>query len=204
MNKNMYYWRGLTDAQRKDVLEYRRLRKIPKHSPPHFDSDANLTYIVTAACYEHVPIIGFDSTRMTEFEEHLIDCCKNICETLHSWCILPNHYHLLLTTTRIKELRKAIGLLHGRTSHDWNGLEEMRGRKVWHNCFERKMKSERHFLASLNYVLNNAVHHGYCDKWQEWPWSNAVEYLETIGVDRAREIWEKYPILDYGSKWDIY
>jgi len=204
MSKDLYFWRGLTDAQRKDALEYRRLRQFPKHSPPHFDSDSNLTYILTAACYEHVPIIGQTQRRMSDFESAITECCKSFCDRLHSWCILPNHYHLLVTTSRIKELRNEIGLLHGRTSFEWNGWEDLRGRKVWHNCFERKMRSERHFFASLNYVLNNAVHHGYCEKWQDCPWSNATDYLETVGIERALEIWSEYPILDYGSKWDIY
>lgn len=200
----MYYWRRLSDAQRQEAMEYRRLRKFPKHSPPHFDSDASLTYLITAACFEHVPIIGRTDSRMTDFETRLIDCCKSIASEIHSWCILPNHYHVLATTRRIKELRKEIGLLHGRTSFEWNGADKRRGRQVWHNCFERKMKSERHFFASLNYVLNNAVHRGYCDKWLDWPWSNVTEYLETVGSARALQIWNEYPILDYGAKWDIY
>lgn len=66
------------------------------------------------------------------------------------------------------------------------------------------MRSERHYYATLNYVLNNAVHHGYVEKWQDWPWSNAAEYLDTVGEIQAAEIWRKYPVLDYGSKWDVY
>jgi putative transposase len=117
---------------------------------------------------------------------------------------LPNHYHVLLETDKIKELRKELGLFHGRSSYQWNGEDDARGRQVWHNCFERKIRSERHFYASLNYVLNNAVHHGYVDKWLDWPWSNAAEYLEKVGIERAAEIWLEYPVLDYGKKWDVF
>jgi putative transposase len=66
------------------------------------------------------------------------------------------------------------------------------------------MKSERHFLATLNYVHHNAVHHGYVEHWQDWPWSSASEFLEQVGHERAKALWKKYPILDYGKKWDLY
>jgi len=64
------------------------------------------------------------------------------------------------------------------------------------------MKSERHFLATLNYVHHNAVHHGYVERWQDWPWSSAREFLEQVGYERAERLWKEYPILDYGKKWD--
>lgn len=78
------------------------------------------------------------------------------------------------------------------------------GRKVWYNYFDREMKSDRHYLASLNYVLNNAVHHGYAERWQDWPYSSADKYLEEIGRDEALRIWLEYPVLDYGKGWDDY
>ncbi|HXI88717.1 MAG TPA: hypothetical protein VNO24_01765 [Blastocatellia bacterium] len=62
------------------------------------------------------------------------------------------------------------------------------------------MKSERHFWASLNYVHHNPVHHGYVERWQDWPWSSAAEFLQRVAREKAAEIWKKYPILDYGKK----
>jgi putative transposase len=141
---------------------------------------------------------------MSECEQGVLDACEKFAISMYAWCILPNHYHVLLKTAQIAELRNELGLFHGRSSYKWNGEDGTRGRQVWHNCFERKMKSERHFYASLNYVLNNAVHHGYAERWQDWPWSNANEYLEGVGIERAAEIWREYPLLDYGKKWDIF
>lgn len=140
---------------------------------------------------------------MTECEAETLKICNDFCSRIHAWCILPNHYHVLVKTERIAELREEIGHFHGRSSFKWNGEDRNRGRKVWYNCFERPMKSERHFWATLNYVHNNAVHHGYVRHWQEWPWSSAPQYLETVGPAEVKRIWLKYPILDYGKKWDI-
>lgn len=200
----MYNWRKLSEKQRADVMEYRRIQRFPMHSPPHFDTDESRQFIVTAANYEHKHIVGKTPERMFDCTQALLAICCELEVIVYAWCLLPNHYHILLTTNRIKELRQAIGRFNGKSSFIWNGEDGARGRKVWHNCFERKMRSERHYFASLNYVLNNAVHHGYVKKWQDWPWSNANEYLENVGRGTARRIWTEYPILDYGSKWDIF
>lgn len=198
----MYNWRKLTELQKKEALALRKSRHLPWHSPPHFDFEGTRQYLISAACYEHHSIIGTTAERMKECEASVLQVCEEFCSQIYAWCILPNHYHVLIKTNRIKELREALGKFHGRSSFQWNGEDNMRGRKVWHNCFERPMKSERHFLATLNYVHHNPVHHGYVDHWQDWPWSSAREFLEQVGYDRAKTLWKKYPILDYGKKWD--
>lgn len=199
----MYQWRKLTDSERKYALELRRARHLPWHTPPHLDFELAKQYLVSASCYEHASVIGKSPERMTECESDVLGICREFSSRLYAWCILPNHYHVLLRTDRIKELRASLGQFHGRSSYRWNGEDNCRGRKVWYNCFERPMKSERHFLTTLNYVHNNPVHHGYVKRWQDWPWSSAREFLEKIGDERAREIWRRYPILDYGKKWDV-
>ena len=85
-----------------------------------------------------------------------------------------------------------------------NGEDSARGRKVWYNCFERPMKSSRHFWTTLNYVHHNPVHHDYVQEWQDWPWSSAAEFLERVGRVQALAIWTQYPIMDYGKKWDVF
>ena len=64
-------------------------------------------------------------------------------------------------------------------------------------------KSYGHFWASVNYIHHNPVHHGYVEKWQDWPWSNAADFIERVGHKTAAKIWREYPILDYGKKWDV-
>jgi putative transposase len=64
------------------------------------------------------------------------------------------------------------------------------------------MRSERHYFATLNYIHNNPVKHGYVQKWQDWPFSSAREYLEKVGFEMASTIWKEYPVLDFGKGWD--
>ncbi len=141
---------------------------------------------------------------MAECEKILHDICKSSETVLSAWCVLPNHYHLLISTSNFEEFKQKITLFHGRSSRRWNLEDNSFGRKNWCNFFDRRIKSERHFWASLNYINNNPVHHGYVSSWQDWEFSSARSYLESVGRDAAAETWRKYPILDYGKNWDIY
>jgi putative transposase len=139
---------------------------------------------------------------MAGFESELLDTASSTSEQIFAWCVLPNHYHLLLHTPQVHALIEVLGKLHGRTSHRWNGEEECRGRQVWHRAAETAMKSERHFWATMNYVMHNAVRHGYVERWQDWPFSNALHYLAETGQKEAERRWREYPIRDYGKDWD--
>src|SRR5580704_15299442 len=162
----MYDWRRMTPEERALVMEARRARRQPKHSPPHWDLEGNRQYLISAACYEHKPIIGKNPERMSDCEADVLAVCREVGSEIYAWCFLPNHYHVLLMTERIKELRLGLGQFNGRSSFTWNGEDGQRGRKTWYNCFERPMKSERHFWVSLNYVHHNPVNHGYVEQWQ--------------------------------------
>jgi REP-associated tyrosine transposase len=197
----MYQWRKMTLAQREAVLEIRKNNRLPWHAPPHYVGESGL-YLITAACYEHRHVIGASPERMVEFELELLEAAAKQSREIFAWVLLPNHYHLLVHAPNIKSLLHDLGLLHGRTSFRWNGEDNLRGRHVWYRAAETEMKSERHFWATFNYVLHNAVRHGYVNRWQDWPYSNAAKYLSEVGRDAAERRWLDYPVLDYGKDWD--
>ncbi len=199
----MYDYRKMTPEQQKEIVEYRRRHHRPWHSPPHWDYEGERQFLISAACFEHACIIGATPERMLKCEADLMELHQRYCSEIYAWCLLPNHYHWLVKTDRIKELLKESGKFHGRSSYIWNREDQQRGRQVWHNSFERPIKSHGHFWASVNYIHNNPVHHRYVEKWQDWPWSSANEFIERVGRERALEVWAAYPVLDYGKKWDV-
>jgi len=197
----MYNWRKLTAEQRVEVFARRRRELRPWHSQPHIDS-GNGDYLLTAACYEHVAHLGYSAKRMGEFETELLTILDELSTKVYAWVILPNHYHAVVRTPKVKVILKRLGKLHGRTSFEWNGEENGRGRQVWCNCVETVIKSDRHLMASINYVHNNPVRHGYADKWRDWPFSSAQDFLDSVGLDKAAKIWKEYPVDTFGDEWD--
>lgn len=116
----MYRWRKLSQEEREEALRERKGRNLPWHSPPHFDFEGPMTFIITAACYEHAHILGKSPERIAQFEEEILNACLKADSFVHAWSVLPNHYHLLVRTERIKALREEIGTVHGRSSFRWN------------------------------------------------------------------------------------
>jgi putative transposase len=198
----MYEWRKMSETEREKALTERKARRLPWHAPPHFEYAGEQRFIISATCFEHQPIIGASAERMAECESALIEICDDLSARLYAWCVLPNHYHLLIKTDELEKFLYRIGKFHGSSAYLWNGQDDARGRKVWFRAVERSMRSVRHYFASLNYIHHNPVKHGYTEKSQEWPYSSAAEYLERVGKDKALGIWQEYPIFDYGKGWD--
>ena len=197
----MYEWKKMTPEQQAEAIKKRKARRYPWHGPPHTITVGNL-YHISATCYEHQPIIGTSFERMAEFEEELLNSVAKYTEQVIAWCVLPNHYHIQIDSRCFQDAVREIGLLHGRMSFRWNGEDNRRGRKCWHRCADRAIRSDRHNWATLNYVLHNPVHHGYVRQWQDWPFSSARKYLKEVGYETALQRWKDYPLLDYGKGWD--
>jgi putative transposase len=197
----MYQWRRLSAVDRAELLDSRRRHQFPWHTPPRWRGDGGWFHI-TAACYEHAPFIGRTLLRMGDFSDQLVAAFVEANALVGAWCVLPNHYHVLAKTTDVRLLVKRLGRLHGRCSRRWNADEGLVGRKVFHGVADRHIRSEGHFWAGLNYVHHNRVRHGYVKQWQDWPWSSALTYLNGIGRDEARRIWQHYPVLEFGAGWD--
>mgnify|MGYP006432137743 CR=1 FL=1 len=198
----MYTWRSLSEAQKSELLALREQLSRPLHSPPHFSSDSRTRFHLSGACYEHKPIIGHSYERMLNFSSEFLAFFEENADEVYAWCVLPNHWHILVLTDDLRKLTKELGLLHGRTSHQWNREENLQGRKCWSKCADRRIRSEAHFYAACNYIHNNPVKHGYVKKWADWDFSSASAFIESHGRDRCLELWEKYPVLDMGENWD--
>ena len=197
----MYRWRRLTLEERRDVLAWRQLQRLPLQSPHHVDSGQR-HYMLTASCFEHAPHIGHSVNRMNEFAGQWLDLLRQRSAGVAAWVLLPNHYHAVVSADNILSLLGSLGRLHGRSSFVWNGEEQARGRQVWCKAVETVIKSPEHYWATLNYVHHNPVKHGYVSKWEDWPWSSATDFLGDLGRTEAARLWRTYPIDTYGKGWD--
>ena len=169
MSASRYLWRQLNEKQRAELLLWRRARGYPWHSPTHRPNFGHLRFLISASCFEHRHYIAHTPERMDNFASDLVAVFAAHAEQMFAWCVLPNHYHVLVETPDVKGLLRELGLLHGRTAHAWNGEEQARGRKVFFRAVERAMRSDRHYWATLNYVHHNPVRHGYVAHWTDWP-----------------------------------
>lgn len=197
----MYQYRKLSEQEKIEILEHRQRMQLPWHSPPHFDN-INNTYLITASNFNHSLITGFSIQRLISFQTILLDIVDKHTEKIYAWCILPNHYHILIQTEDLNYLIYGLGQMHGRTSRFWNLEDNTPGRKCWYRCADRIIRSERHLYTTVNYIHYNPVKHGYVTKIDQWEFSSAKDFLDMISKEKAIDIWKQYPILDFGKDWD--
>lgn len=200
----MYEYRRMTREERAKVLADRKTLRRPWHAPPHFEQSHGV-YLVSAACYEHRPLMA-TSARREAWEAALLNRLTldgtgdfDIC----AWVVLPNHYHLLIEGD-LRLFARRIARLHNGTATQWNREDQTPGRKVWHHFSDRAICSERHYYASINYIHANPVKHGHAACVDEWAWSSFGLYLETVGRERLDEWRRQYPLGDYGKGWDEF
>jgi len=198
----MYEYRHLTPAEQAAIVAERRQRGFPWHGPPH-PEEPGAYRLVTAACYEHHHILHTPE-RLQWFEQELLSTLRDLSGDCAGWCVLPNHYHVLVHINEMRTFTRTLGQLHGRTSHQMNREDDQRGRKVWHRCQDRRMRSDAHFYATLNYIHINPVKHGYVTRWPDWPFSSFSWYLQTHGREWMVDLWTRYPLLNYGAAWDDF
>jgi putative transposase len=197
----MYEWRKMTPEQQQVAVEERKRLGYPWHRPPHPDCPGEHR-LISAACFEHRTYLN-TAERLAWFEGQLLGTLNGISTPCAAWCVLPNHYHVLVPIVDFKIFGREIGRLHGRTSFEMNREDNTRGRKVWHDFEDRCMRGEGHYWTTLNYVHNNPVKHGYVKRWQEWPFSSVHAYLAAKGREWMVDLWLSYPVLNYGDKWDL-
>jgi putative transposase len=195
----MYASRHQSPAQRAQVLAERKQLKLPWHAPPHFGTEPTL-YLLTAACYEHRPILAAEARR-DEWIDRLLHMEDELDADLRAWVVLPNHYHLLARVA-LPDYRAWIGRQHNTSATRWNRQDQTPGRQVWYRFSDRAIRSESHYFATLNYLHANPVKHGFAARADAWRWSSLPTYLESIGRDALATWWRDHPVFDYGKGWD--
>lgn len=90
---------------------------------------------------------------------------------LHAYCLMGNHYHLLLETP-LGKLSRGMQVLNGRYTQAFNLRHRRRG-----HLFEGRFKAilvekEAHLLELCRYVVLNPVRAGMVRSAGDWAWSN--------------------------------
>lgn len=102
----------------------------------------------------------------------------------HTWCIMSNHFHWVLTVLEKDENGEPIYLqdiLHSVkqfTAKKINKSENLKGQLWAHESFETTIRSNEHYTNVFNYVINNPVSAGLVKRWDEWPgtWTEEMDF----------------------------
>jgi putative transposase len=125
---------------------------------------------VTQRATDH-EIFFADSVDRTGFDRLLELTVKRYEWTLHAFCQLTNHVHLLIQTPK-PTLSRGMQFLFGQYVAEFNTRHGRRGHLVQGRYKTVLVETQEHFLECLRYFAMNPVAAGLCDRPEDWPWSS--------------------------------
>ncbi len=143
---------------------------------------AGALYHVTARGNRREMIFEDDSDRLV-FLEGLSTVCREANWLCHAYCLMGNHYHLLLETPE-SNLSKGMRQLNGCYSQSFNRRHGRCGHVFQGRYSAVLIEKQAYLLELARYIVLNPVRARMVHTAEEWPWSS---YRGTIGIQALPE-----------------
>ncbi len=139
-------------------------------------------YHVTSRGNGRQSIFLVDSDREA-FLEALSDAVRRFGWICHAYCLMTNHYHLLLETPEAN-LSRGMRHLNGVYTQAFNRRHARSGHVLQGRFKAILVEKESHLLELARYVVLNPVRAKTVRSAKDWPWSS---YRATAGMAEAPE-----------------
>jgi putative transposase len=112
---------------------------------------------------------------------------------LLAYCIMPNHFHLVVRPTRDRQLSAFMAWLQMTHCKRWQGFRALSGTGVlYQGRFKAfPVQTDRHFLTVCRYVERNPVRAGLVREAQDWVWSSLGQRVRNCN----RPTLDSWPIM---------
>lgn len=90
-----------------------------------------------------------------------------------SWCIMPNHVHVLIEVMKNISLSSILHSWRSFSSNEINKVLNRSGRLWMPEYFDRFIRDNDHFNNVVDYIHNNPVKAGLVKEAREYKWSSA-------------------------------
>jgi putative transposase len=100
------------------------------------------------------------------------------------WCLMPNHWHLVLRPEGARDLARFVGRLcttHVRRYHQHHRTAG-EGHLYQGRYRSFPIQKDRHLLTVLRYVEANALRAGMVERAEEWAWGSAADEMPEEGM----------------------
>lgn len=112
----------------------------------------------------------------------LSDRCRKAGVEIWSYCLMPNHVHMILTPSTPQGLGLALGETHRRYCGVINARLRVTGH-LFQSRFGSVVMDEEHLMAAVRYVALNPVRARLVARAEDWRWSSVRAHL--AGEDDA-------------------
>ncbi len=136
----------------------------------------------------------FDEADYRCYRDLLAESCRVADVAVWSWCLMPNHVHLILVPGDEDGLRRALVPVHRR----YAGLVHARRKRTghfWQGRFGAVAMDEDHLAAALRYVALNPVRARLVEQARDWKWASTRALLagKEDGLTAIEPIKARFP-----------
>jgi putative transposase len=112
------------------------------------------------------------------FEQVLIEAVERTGTRLLAYCVLPNHWHLLVWPTADGELSRFVGWLTLTHTQRWHAHRHSTGSgHVYQGRFKSfPVQEDEHFYAVARYVERNPLRANLVSRAEQWRWSSLFRW----------------------------
>jgi putative transposase len=121
-----------------------------------------------------------DDADYTRFLKYLATAIERFEWQLHSYCLIPNHYHLLVET-KVGMLARGMLVVAGSYARYFNHRYKTDGHVFQGPYHAERLLTEAHHLETHRYIAQNPVRARLVESPEDWRWSS---YRATAGIDR--------------------
>jgi putative transposase len=109
------------------------------------------------------------------FERVLAEACERVSMRMLAYCVMSNHWHLVLWPRQDGDLSRFIGWLTLTHTQRWHAHHHTSGHG---HLYQGRFKSfvieqDDHLLTVCRYVERNALRAGLVDRGEQWRWGSA-------------------------------
>ncbi len=141
---------------------------------------------------------------LEKLSKHILPVCK-----LFSYCLIPNHFHLVLQIDHEEELQKnwqkpgsqtiltqkqlelkiskSFANLFSSYTQSFNKVYNRMGSLFIPSMKMEEITDDNHFCKAIHYSHANPVHHGFVKKIEDWPNSSYKIFLSKSPTKLERE-----------------
>jgi putative transposase len=121
------------------------------------------------------------------FEKVLLEAVERTKTRLLAYCIMPNHWHLVLWPTKDGELSQFVGWLTLTHTQRWHANRHSAGSG---HLYQGRFKSfpvqeDEHFYTLGRYVERNARRANLVRRAEQWPWCSLARWLRGSAADKS-------------------
>lgn len=123
----------------------------------------------------------------TAFEDVLVEAKERMAMRLLAYCVMPNHWHLVLWPLEDGDLSEFVGWLTLTHAQRWHHHKGTVGTgHLYQGRFKSfPVQSDEHLLTVVRYVEGNARQTGLVVKAEDWVWCSLWRRLHGNPVERA-------------------